>query len=261
MKKLRTLLIGLTLVGSLAVASSTAANASRPKNITIVLVHGAFADSSSWNGEVERLLRRGYKVVAVANPLRGVAGDSAYLKSIVDSIDGDVLLACHSYGCMVTSGVHDPKVKGLVFVAGFAPERGESAGELSAKFPGSTLGQTLVKVPLPNGTTDLYVRQDLYPQQFAADVPETPARIAAATQRPIAENALSDPSGDPAWHDVPSWFLIPTRDRNIPLAAQRFMANRAHGHVTEAPGASHAVLVSQPGRTTDVILQAAESVE
>jgi len=244
-----------------AAASPTVDSANRGKP-TIVLVHGAFADGSSWNDVVERLERRGYKVIAVANPLRSVASDAAYVKALLHTIDGPVVLAGHSYGGMVISNaaVGEANVKALVYIAGFIPEQGESAGDLAAKFPGSTLGETLVKVPLPGGGNDLYVRQDLYPRQFAADVPKARARVAAATQRPVTENGLGDASGPVAWHTIPSWSLIPTADKNIPPNSQRFMSQRAKAHAVEVPGASHAVLVSQPGRTADLIVAAAGSV-
>ncbi|QRP48648.1 alpha/beta fold hydrolase [Amycolatopsis sp. FDAARGOS 1241] len=229
---------------------------------TIVLVHGAFADSSSWNGAIERLQRRGYSVIAAANPLRGVASDGAYVKTVVDSVDGPVVLVGHSYGGSVISAaaVDDPKVKALVYIAGFIPDQGESAAALSAKFPGSTLGDTLREVALPGGETDLYVKQDLFRQQFAADVPLPQARLMAAGQRPITAEALNEASGVPGWRGVPVWSLIPTADKNIPAAAQEWMAERARAHTVVVPEASHAVLVSRPDEVADIILRAAEAV-
>ncbi|QRP44804.1 alpha/beta hydrolase [Amycolatopsis sp. FDAARGOS 1241] len=228
---------------------------------TIVLVHGAFADASSWNGEVERLERRGYSVIAAANPLRGVASDGAYIKALVDSVDGPVVLVGHSYGGSVisTAALNDPKVQALVYIAAFLPDQGESAGGLSAKFPGSTLGDTLQQVALPGGETDLYVKQDLFPKQFAADVPPAQARLMAVEQRPITAAALDEASGPGAWKNIPSWSLIPTGDKNIPPAAQEWMAQRARAHTVVVPGASHAVLVSRPDKVADIILSAAEA--
>jgi pimeloyl-ACP methyl ester carboxylesterase len=226
---------------------------------TVILVHGAFADSSSWNGVVSELTDRGYPVIAAANPLRSLSTDAATLKGLVKSIEGPVVLVGHSYGGAVISNAAagEANVKALVYIAGFLPEQGESALELSNKFPGSTLGETLHAVPLPDGTTDLYVRQDLFRNQFAADVPQRQAALMAATQRPVAEAALTEASGAPAWHEVPSWSLIPTGDKNIPPAAQKFMAQRANARVVEIPGASHAVLVSHPKTVADLIHTAA----
>ncbi|MEV4313105.1 alpha/beta hydrolase [Actinocrispum sp. NPDC049592] len=224
-----------------------------------MLVHGAFADGSSWNGVISDLERRGYPVIAAANPLRAVAADSAAIKALIESVKGPVVLVGHSYGGQVISNaaVNEPNVKALVYIAGFLPERGESALDLSTKFPGSTLGDTLQQVKLPDGGIDLYVRQDLFPKQFAADVPLPQARLMAATQRPVTQAALTDPSGVPAWHTIKSWSLIPTADKNIPPAAQRFMAERAHAHTVEIPGASHAVLVSHPKAVANLIADAA----
>ncbi|WP_020662183.1 alpha/beta fold hydrolase [Amycolatopsis benzoatilytica] len=225
---------------------------------TVVLVHGAFADSSSWNGEIERLQSHGHRVIAVANPLRGVAEDAAYVRSVLDSVEGPVVLVGHSYGGSVISAaaVGRPQVRALVYVAGFIPDEGESAGELAAKYPGGTLGETLEQVAVAGGV-DLYVRQELFHQQFAADVPESQARLMAAGQRPVAAAALDAASPAPAWKELPVYSLIPTADKNIPPAAQRFMSERAEAEIVEVPGASHAVLVSQPEAVTELILRAA----
>ncbi|MBB1155491.1 MULTISPECIES: alpha/beta fold hydrolase [Amycolatopsis] len=225
---------------------------------TVVLVHGAFADSSSWNGEIERLRAAGHRVIAAANPLRGVAEDAAYVRSLLDSIEGPIVLAGHSYGGSVISAAAKGhrRVQALVYIAGFLPDEGESAGELAGKFPGGTLGETLEQVALPNGV-DLYVRQDLFHQQFAADVPAAQASQMAAGQRPIAAAALDEASPAPAWKDLPVYSLIPTADKNIPAAAQRFMAERANAEAVEVEGASHAVLVSQPEAVANLILRAA----
>ncbi|WP_229067528.1 alpha/beta fold hydrolase [Actinoplanes sp. DH11] len=230
---------------------------------TIVLVHGAFAESASWTGVIRRLHADGHRVVAVPNPLRSLAGDAAVVAGVLATIDGPVVLAGHSYGGAVMSNAavgHD-HVKALVFVAAFAPEAGESIGELSGKFPGGTLGETLTEVPLPDGTVDLYIRQELFHQQFTADVPAEQAAVDAAAQRPLNTTALNEGSGEPAWKTVPSWFVYPELDLNIPLAAHRFMAERAGARTTvELPGASHAIPASQPGAVAEVILQAAASV-
>ncbi|MFC0429829.1 alpha/beta fold hydrolase [Kutzneria buriramensis] len=226
---------------------------------TVVLVHGAFADSSSWNGVAADLAGRGFHVIAAANPLRGLGSDSAAVKALVQSIDGPVVLAGHSYGGAVitNAAAGEPNVKALVYVAGFLPDEGESALELTNKFPGATLGETLQTVKLADGNTDFYVRQELFRNQFAADVPEAQAALMAVTQRPVTEAALTETSGVPAWRTVPAWSLIPTGDKNIPLAAQEFMAQRADAEVVKVADASHAVLVSRPDKVADLIAAAA----
>ncbi|MEQ6027908.1 alpha/beta hydrolase [Streptomyces salinarius] len=228
---------------------------------TIVLVHGAFADSSSWNGVIERLRHDGYPVVAPANPLRGLASDADYLGSFLESVHGPVVLVGHSYGGAVITqaAAGDPDVKALVYIAAFAPQVGESALELSNKFPGSTLGATLNSVSFPlsgGGTgTDLYIKADKFHDQFAADVPTSVTDLMAATQRPVTASALDEKATEAAWKTIPSWDLITTQDKNIPPASQRFMAQRAHAHAVEV-NASHAVAVSRPAAVTRLIEQA-----
>jgi pimeloyl-ACP methyl ester carboxylesterase len=228
---------------------------------TIVLVHGAFAESSSWDQVIDRLLDAGYPVTAVANPLRGLASDAACVSDHVRSIEGPVLLVAHSYGGAVMTNV-DPdagEIIGLVYVAAFAPLPGESCFELSAVFPGSTLGDALRAVPRSDGTTDLTIVQERFHEQFCADVPAPQAARMAATQRPATQEALVEPSGErPRWKEVPSWFIFGEEDRNIPKELEHYMAERAQAHRTiEIPGASHAVSVAHPGATADLILHAA----
>lgn len=230
------------------------------KKPTIVLVHGAFADASSWNGVVERLQRKGFPVVAVANPLRSVTGDANYLRQVLATIEGPIVLAGHSYGGMVQSAaaLGNPNVKSLVYVAAFAPEKGETALGLSNQFPGSTLGDAVRPIPLGDGTTDLVIAQDKYWQQFAADVSRKDATLAAATQRPINDTALNEQAGEPAWKTIPSYFVVADKDKNIPIAAQKWMAERAHSRATvEVKGASHSVAVSHPDTVADLIVRAA----
>jgi pimeloyl-ACP methyl ester carboxylesterase len=254
-----------TLLALAAVVPSSAGAAdetekSGAKKPTIVLVHGAFADGASWNGVVERLQRKGFPVVAVANPLRSVTGDSNYLRKVLASIEGPIVLAGHSYGGMVQSqaALGNPNVKSLVYVAAFAPEKGESALELSNKFPGSTLGDTLSTIDIGDGTKDLVIQQDKYWQQFAADVSRKDAALAAAAQRPVNDTALTEKAGEPAWHSIPSYFVVAGKDKNIPVAAQKWMAERAHARaVVEVRGASHSVAVSQPDTVADLIVRAA----
>lgn len=247
------LALSACLIGSVANAA-----AERP---TIVLVHGAFADASSWNGVIKILESHGYPVVAAANPLRSVHGDARYVASIVESISSPVVLVGHSYGGLVISDAasgHD-NVKSLVYVAAFAPETGETALALSGKFPGSTLGPTLAPpVTLPDGGKDLYIQQDEFPDQFAADVAKKEARLMAATQRPITEAALSEPAGQPAWKTTPAWFIYGDKDKNIPPQALGFMAERAHSKQTVVVhGASHVVMVSHPREVAELIEKAA----
>ncbi|WP_228000509.1 alpha/beta fold hydrolase [Nocardia australiensis] len=227
---------------------------------TVVLVHGAFAESASWSGVINGLRDHDVTVIAAANPLRSVEGDAEVVRGIVDSVDGSVVLVGHSYGGQVISQIHDPKVKALVYVAAFAPEEGETIGELSGKYPGGTLGDTLNPVALADGSTDLYIRQDKYHQQFAADLPAAQAALDAVTQRPLSDVALNGKSGAPNWRNVPSWFVFPAADYNIPVAAHRFMAERAGARATvEIPGASHALPASQSEAVTEVIVAAVEA--
>jgi pimeloyl-ACP methyl ester carboxylesterase len=229
---------------------------------TIVLVHGAFAESSSWDDVVEPLVVDGYRVVAAANPLRGLASDAAAVSDLVRTIEGPVVLVAHSYGGAVISNV-DPDagdIIGLVYVNGFAPEPGESCFELAGIFPGSTLGEATVQpVPRSDGTTDFYVAPNSFPDVFCQDVPAPRAARMAVTQRPATQEALVEPSGErPLWKHVPSWFLIGEEDRIIPAALQRYMAERARAQRTVAvEGASHAIAVSRPDATVHPILEAA----
>jgi pimeloyl-ACP methyl ester carboxylesterase len=226
---------------------------------TVVLVHGAFADSSGWNAVTRRLLRDGYRVVAAANPLRGLASDAAHVKALLDSIDGPIVLVGHSYGGSVisTAATGNSAITALVYIAGFSPEQGETAVELSAKFPGSTLGETLRPVPLPDGNVDLYVDQTLFHKQFAADIPARDAALMAVAQRPVTAAALNEPAGQPAWHTIRNYHLIAEADKNIPAEAQHFMAERAHGAKLSITGASHAVFISHPAATASFIERAA----
>ncbi len=229
---------------------------------TVVLVHGAFAESSSWNGVVEVLARDGYQVVAAANPLRGVADDAAYVSTLLSSIKGPIVLVGHSYGGSVISAAAQRanNVKALVYVAAFAPDVGESCLELTGKFPGSTLSGTLAEpVALSGGAHDLYIRQERFPKQFAADVPLAQAKQMAATQRPIVDAALGERATVAAWKSVPSWSIYGSSDLNIPPAAMAFMAKRAHSTASVLAGASHVVMVSHPQEVAAVIEKAAQA--
>jgi pimeloyl-ACP methyl ester carboxylesterase len=231
---------------------------------TVVLVHGAFADASSWNAVVERLQKDGYRVVAAANPLRGLATDSASVAGVLRSIHGPIVLVGHSYGGAVISqaATGNPNVKALVYVSALMPDKGEVLGRLAARFPGSALNPALKKVPFRNtdGTTgtDLYVAPDKFHAVFAADLPRTTTSLMAATQRPIAASAFSDKATSAAWRTIPSWAAVATRDKAIAPDVERFEARRAASHVIEIDS-SHVGMISHPGAITDLILDAARA--
>ena len=229
---------------------------------TFVLVHGAFAESASWDAVIDPLLGADHAVIAAANPLRGLGSDAAAVSDVVRSIEGPVVLVAHSYGGAVNSNV-DPAagdIVGLVYLNAFAPDAGETAFDLAGKFPGSMLGEeTLQAVPLGNGGTDLYIRHERFHEVFCADLPAPQAARMAVTQRPATQEGLVEPSGErPLWKELPSWFLIGEKDLIIPAALQHFMAERAGARrVLEIPDASHAVAVSHPRETAELILHAA----
>ena len=229
---------------------------------TIVLVHGAFAESCGWDQVIDPLVAEGHRVVAAPNPLRGLASDAQSVSDLVRTIEGPVVLVAHSYGCAVISNVAADagEIAGLVYVNGFAPEPGENCFGLAAMFPGSMLGEETVRpVPRSDGTTDFYVATDSFHDVFCQDVSASQAARLAVTQRPATQEALVEPSGQrPLWKDVPSWFLIGEEDRIIPPELQRFMAHRARSQRTVAvEGASHAIPVSRPDATVHPILEAA----
>lgn len=230
---------------------------------TVVLIHGAFADSSSWDGVAKKLNADGYPVLSVANPLRSVSGDAQYAANVIAAVKGPVVLVGHSYGGMVISKAAEgnPEVKALVYVAAFAPEQGETVAGLAGKFPGGTLGDALADpVTLADGGKELYIRQDKFHRQFAADVKATQAALMAAGQRPVTVAALNEAASGTAWKQLPSYFVYGTADRNIPLEGLRFMAERAHGKdIVEVKGASHVVMVSHPDAVAKVIEKAAEA--
>ncbi|MFE9566509.1 alpha/beta fold hydrolase [Streptomyces sp. NPDC006487] len=231
---------------------------------TVVLVHGAFADASGWSDVVQRLQARGYKVVAAANPLRGLASDSAYVADVLKGIPGPVVLAGHSYGgeVITNAAVGNPQVKALVYIAAIAPDKGESANDVLGSFPGSRLPESLNAVPYTRADgsagADLSIKPDKFRQAFAGDLPAWKASVMAATQRPIEASSLGDQSANAAWKSIPSWFLVATKDQAIPPAAQRFMAERAGAHTVEVD-AAHAAVVSRPSAVSDIILDAARS--
>lgn len=255
-------LISFVMTGSILAQEGTEMNAQNKP--TIVLVHGAFADSSSWEGVTRMLLAEGYPVVAAANPLRGLQNDADYVANVINSIEGPVVLVGHSYGGMVISNAvqDNSNVQALVYIDAFAPEAGESAFALSTLYPGSTLGTALAPVALPDGTTDLYIQPEKFHAQFAADVPETETQWMAATQRPVTDFALNEASGDPAWKTIPSWFIYGDADLNIPPALMAYMAERADAWETVViEGGSHVVMISHPDEVTHLIKRAANEVE
>jgi pimeloyl-ACP methyl ester carboxylesterase len=257
--------ISLGILGSTqsSLAAPGAGESSTTAKPTIVLVHGAFAESASWNGVMTRLVAQGYPVVAVANPLRGLRSDAEYVATVFRSIRGPIVAVGHSYGGSVITdaAVGIPNVKALVYVAGLAPDSGESAADISDHFPGSTLGPTLAApVTLPDGSKDLYIQQDKFHAQFAADVPEADAILMSAAQRPVTESALHESSGAPAWKTIPSWFIFGSLDKNIMESAHLFMAQRANAKETiDVKGASHVVMISHPDEVAELIEHAAQS--
>lgn len=229
---------------------------------SVVLVHGAFADGSSWNGVIERLHERGIRAIAPANPLRGLSTDSAYIAGVLEQTPGPVIAVGHSYGGAVISNAarHVDNVVGLVFVAAFAPEEGERLGEATAASSDAVLGEALVPhdYPAANGgepAVEFSIDPSKFHDAFAADLPTETTAVMAATQRPVAELAFSEPSGAPAWKHLPSWAVVATADKAAGTDITRSMAERAGASITEVEG-SHVIMVSQPEAVVDVIFQA-----
>lgn len=266
--------LAITLVLALAfiVTSAGSVRADSQKPI-IVLVHGAWADASSWNGVTTRLQADGYTVYAVPNPLRGLSSDAAYVASILDTITGPIILVGHSYGGAVitNAATGNANVKALVYIDAFVPDQGESLFQLASTPPpagqsASCLGGDPTTVfnfvPYPgaqNGDVDLYIKPGLYPSCFANDLPAKQAAVLAASQRPIAFSALLEPSGAPAWKTIPSWYLVGTLDKVIPPYAQIFMAQRANSQIIQVKG-SHPAMISRPDAAADLIEKAARTV-
>jgi pimeloyl-ACP methyl ester carboxylesterase len=243
--------------------TTTRATASGPKP-TIVLEHGAWADTSSWNGVIKRLQADGYTVYAPPNPLQGLSYDSAFLADFLHTISGPIVLVGHSYGGAVitNAATGDPQVKALVYVDAFAPAQGQTLAQLLASIPGScAVPANLNVVPFPgapSGVGDAYITQSAFPSCMADGLPAREAHVLAVTQLPIATSALTDPSGVPAWQTIPSWAVVGTADHAIPPALQLAMAKNAHAHITEV-NAPHLSMISDPGVVTRVILQAVQA--
>ena len=244
-------------------------NATSPStvaDVTVVLVHGAFADASGWNGVIAALQQRGHTVVAPPNPLRGLAADSAYIGGVLGQIDGPVLLVGHSYGGAVitNAAATAPNVLGLVYVAGFAPDEGEVLGAVASGSKDSVLNSALVPRRYPTGragetATEFGIDPSQFHDTFAADLPADLTAVLAATQRPIAEAAFTDPSGPPAWKRLPCWAVVTSGDLTIGTDLVRRMAQRAGARIEELEG-SHVIMISRPDAVAEVIGTALEAV-
>ena len=250
-----------------ATGASTGARSPKP---TVVLVHGAFADSSGWDATVAQLTDDGYPVIAASDPLRGLTSDADYVRAMLRTIDGPIVLVGHSYGgAVITNAARGvPNVKALVYVGAFVPDAGESIATAAdpAKYPGSLLGpDTITARPAPDPSapagqdTDLYISLQAFRAVFAGDVSPQRADVMARTQRPLSAAANFQPSGEPAWKTVPSWDLVTLDDRAIAPAGQWFMATRAGAHVSTVSSA-HDVMVSHPGAVTRIVESAARTV-
>jgi pimeloyl-ACP methyl ester carboxylesterase len=239
---------------------SSTGNDSQP---TVVLVHGAWADATGFDGVLRILANRGYRAIGFANPLRGLQADAQYLTDLLKTIEGPIVLVGHSYGGAVitNAATGNDQVKALVYLNGWALDEGESIQELlETKAEASLVSPAIRPVPFTNseGSADLYLDQDAFAEAFAGDVDGDTARVMAAAQRPFSTAAAGAASGIPAWKSIPSWYLLGTDDKAIPPDAQRFMAERAGSTIEEVP-ASHASMVSQPQAATQLILRAVEA--
>jgi len=233
---------------------------------TVVLVHGAFADSSGWNGVIERLQKKGVQVKTAANPLRGISIDSDYVAGVLDETPGPVLAVGHSYGgAVITNAAKRAKnVVGLVYVAAFAPDEGEKLGDRTPESKDSVLNDVLVQLHYPavNGGepgVEFAIDPDEFHEAFAADLPTHETALMAATQRPVADLAFSEANGPPAWKDLPSWTVLASVDKAAGTDLIRSMAERAGARITEVPG-SHVIMISEPQAVTDVISEALAAV-
>ena len=232
---------------------------------TVVLVHGAFADASSWNDVIRRLQNEGMPVTAPANPLRGITADAAYIAAVLAQVEGPVLAVGHSYGgAVITNAAANAKnVLGLVYVAAFAPDEGEALGVVEDGSKDSVLNSTLLPRTYPDGSggsaTEFYIDPAKARDAFAGDLSDQQAALIAATQRPVSELAFSEPNGPPAWRLLPSWAVVATGDKAAGTDVTRSMAERAGAKITEVAG-SHVIMISQPEAVTNVILEAVAAV-
>jgi pimeloyl-ACP methyl ester carboxylesterase len=268
------LTVGLTVAGlaatfSIAQASGVFAGGSpaRPAKPTVVLVHGAWADASGWSGEIRMLQHDGYPVVAVPNELRSLSGDAANVAAFLKTVKSPIILVGHSYGgAVITNAANGiSNVRALVYIDAFAPDQGQSAVQLagmqsalSAADPTTVF--TFVPAGPPTPATDLFLKTPVFLKSFANGLPESQARILAASQRPATLGAITEPSGVPAWRTIPSWYLIGTQDRIIPPAAERTMAEHAGAKISYFK-AGHLGLISDPKSVTRVIERAATATQ
>jgi pimeloyl-ACP methyl ester carboxylesterase len=248
-----------------SVPGSPPANGVKP---TIVLVHGAWADASSWDGEVSALQKQGYDVRAIANPLQNLTTDSETVASFLETLSGPIVLVGHSYGGSVitNAAADDPNVKALVYVDAAAPDVGETNGSLSGadsvlkQKPESELFDTLPYPGAPSGAMDLYLKKDIFMQNFGSDLPPDVSARLWATQRTASTSAFETPSKFAAWKTIPSWYFISSGDQIITPTSEEAMAARAHSQVTIFDGGSHLTLISHPEAVTAVIDKAITSV-
>jgi pimeloyl-ACP methyl ester carboxylesterase len=259
----------LQLPGTASTAAESPAKAALTRQSakpTVVLVHGAWADASGWKAEVASLTRQGYPVIAPATPLRGLASDAAYLRSILQTIPGPVVLVGHSYGGAVITNAATglANVKALVYIAAFVPDQGEPVAQLVGQFPGSLATEANLEArpyPLGNGEygVDLYLKKETFREAFAGDLPVHETTIMQVTQRPFSLASFTEPSATPAWRTIPSWYLLATDDKTIPPAAQAFMSKRAGSTVVRVRS-SHVAMQSHPAETLALIEKAIRSV-
>jgi pimeloyl-ACP methyl ester carboxylesterase len=259
------------LFASLGLAGAASTSATSPSHHdngpkpTIVLVHGAFADASGWNDVITRLTALGYPTIAPANPLRGLPVDVRYIQSVLAHIEGPIIMVGHSYGgeVITNAATGNPNVKGLVYVAAFAPAEGESSGALAVKFPGSMLTPdnlrlwTYPKTDPSEAGVEGYIKPEVFREVFAADVSRRLATAMSATQRPADVASLQQPSGPPAWATIPSWFVVAKHDNAIPPDLQRFEADRANAIKTIEVNSSHVAMISKPAAVAALIVDAA----
>ena len=256
-RRLRLVLIAFLAIGALCLAAAVRAEA-KP---TVVLVHGAWDRPASWSVVATRLRADGYRVVVADNPLRGLAGDTAAIRSLLDSISGPIVLVGHSFGGAVVTNAAagQGRVVALVYVAAFVPEQGESLAKLGTRDLGSMIPLSIYAVPYVDSSgvgLNIFINPLLFPIVFAADVPPATAAAMARSQKPITFKAFTDPSGQPAWRTIPSWYMVARQDRAIPPATERFMAQRAHAQTVEIDS-SHAALVSRPVAVANLVVAAA----
>jgi pimeloyl-ACP methyl ester carboxylesterase len=258
----------LATMAMTATFSSPTGHALPASQVTVVMVHGAWADTSSWDGEVAALEQKGYRARAVANPLRNLITDAETVASFLRTIDGPVVLVGHSYGGAVISeaAASSPNVRALVFVDAYAPEPGESAstlngdGSVVVTLPDDQLYDTATYPDAPDGAVDLLLKKDVFLNNFASDLPRGQATLLWATQRATSTAALKTANTEAAWKTLPAWSFISTGDQIITPAAKESMAQRAHAHVTTFDGGSHLTLISHPDAVAAVIEAAAEGV-